>query len=110
MIACPVTTIPPAPREPYVRPGPTELVVGVYLQGGAFIPNCPPPIHGPETGTVTLTRNGVVVARQTITRSRLFAFHVRAGRYVITTPRAAPVTVRVRAGYTTRRDVFIDVS
>lgn len=109
MIACPVPTIPLAPREPYVRPGPTELVVGIYVQGGALIPHCPFPVRGPQTGTVTLTRGGVVRERETLTRARLFVFHVPAGRYVVSTPRAAAITVEVRTGYTTRRDLFIDV-
>ena len=51
---CPKSVVAVAPREPYVTRGPTEVVVGLYVQGGAFVPNCPQEPRGPDGGTVTV--------------------------------------------------------
>ncbi len=115
--ACPKPTVAVAPSEPYVTRGPTEVVVGIYVQGGALRPGCGgAPVYGPDGGTVTLrAASGRVVARQTLRGTgQLFVLHVAAGRYTISARRAggvtlAPVAVTVRRGRTVRRDVFEDV-
>lgn len=113
--ACPKPAVAVAPREPYVTRGPTEIVVGLYVQGGAFDPNCrQQPPRGPYGGTVLVRRRGgAVVARETLHASgKLFVLHVAPGSYTISTERGAfvqPESVTVRAGYTVRRDLFEDV-
>jgi hypothetical protein len=113
--ACPQATIPAAPTEPYVRRGPTEVVVGLYIQGGALIPGCKMEPRGPYAGTVTLRRKGKLAARQTISQGgHLFVFHVAPGTYTITghegsTVAPRPATVTVRRGQTVREDLFTDV-
>ena len=112
---CPKPTVAVAPREPYVRPGPTELVVGLYVQGGAFIPNCPQEPRGPDGGTVTVSAHGKTVARETLAAAgKLFVLRVAPGSYTISARiangvRLAPVSMTVRKGYTIRRDLFEDV-
>src|ERR1017187_11035482 len=62
---CPKSTVAVAPREPSLTRGPTEVVVGLYVQGGALIPNCPQEPRGPDGGTVTVrAQGGKVVARE----------------------------------------------
>jgi len=114
--ACPKSTVAVAPSEPYVTRGPTKVVVGLYVQGGAFIPNCPQEPRGPEGGTVTLSgRGGKIVARETLAAAgRLFVLPVAPGHYTISAKiangvRLRPVSVTVRKGYTVRHDLFEDV-
>lgn len=113
---CPRPTVAVAPREPYVTRGATAVVVGLYVQGGALIPNCPQRPRGPDGGTVTLsTRGGRIVARETLgAAGKLFVLAVAPGSYTIRARiaggvRLAPVSVTVRKGYTVRHDLFEDV-
>ena len=113
---CPKPTVAVAPREPYVTRGPTEVVVGLYVQGGAFIPNCPQEPRGPDGGTVTVTaRGGKTVAHETLGGAgKLFVLRVAPGSYTISAKiangvRLQPVSVTVRKGHTVRRDLFEDV-
>jgi hypothetical protein len=115
--SCPRPTIAVAPREPYVTRGPTEVVVGLYVQGGAFIPACHnAAVHGPEAGTVTVrARGGTIAAQETLQGTgKLFALRVEPGSYTISARFAGGVrvpglSVTVRRGYTTRHDLFEDV-
>jgi len=113
---CPKSVVAVAPREPYVTRGPTEVVVGLYVQGGALIPNCPQEPRGPDGGTVTVTTHGGrIVARETLAASgKLFVLAVAPGNYTISAKiangvRLRPVSVTVRKGYTVRHDLFEDV-
>jgi hypothetical protein len=111
---CPKPTLAVAPREPYVTYGPTELLVGLYVQGGALIPNCPQLPRGPYGGTVTVSaHDGKVVARETLhAAGKLFVLRVAPGRYTIAAREGGyvrPVSVTVRAGETVRYDLFEDV-
>ncbi len=114
---CPKPTIALAPHEPYVTRGPTEVVVGLYVQGGAFIPACHnAAVRGPEGGTVTVrARGGTVAAHETLLGTgKLFALRVAPGNYTISAKfasgfRAPGVSVTVRRGYTARHDLFEDV-
>jgi len=113
---CPKSIVAVAPREPYLTRGPTEVVVGLYVQGGALIPNCPQEPRGPDGGTVTVSAHGGrVVARETLSAAgRLFVLPVAPGNYTISARiangiRLRPVSVTVRKGYTVRQDLFEDV-
>jgi hypothetical protein len=113
---CPKPTVAVAPREPYVTRGPTEVVVGLYVQGGAIIPSCPQEPRGPYGGTVTVSAHGGrIVARETLhAAGKLFVLRVAPGSYTIgakfaSSVRVQPVSATVREGYTTRHDLFEDV-
>jgi hypothetical protein len=104
-------------HEPLVTRGPTELIAGLYVQGGAFIVGCPQRPRGPYAGTLTATsvRTGRRVARETLTKpGKLFVLALAPGRYVLRATesgglRGAPVRVTIPAHRTVRQDVFIDV-
>ena len=113
---CPKSTVAVAPREPYLTRGPTEVVVGLYVQGGALIPNCPQEPRGPDGGTVTVSAHGgKIVARETLRAAgKLFVLPIAPGIYTLSamiagTVRLLPVSVTVRRGYTIRHDLFEDV-
>src|ERR1700684_508571 len=82
---CPKSTVAVAPREPYVTHGPTEVVVGLYVQGGALIPNCPQQPRARDADTVTVRANGGgIVARETLgPAAKLFVLRVAPENYTI---------------------------
>jgi hypothetical protein len=96
--------------------GPTGLVSGLYVQGGAVPPPpCQPEPRGPYAGTVrVLNPRGDTVARQAVKDGHLAHIRLAAGRYEVTgrfsggytTP---AVKVRVKAGQKVRQDLFEDV-
>jgi hypothetical protein len=110
-------TVPVPPNEPVYRSGPTELVSGLYIQGGPLPPPpCKPEPRGPYAGRIRVTNphTGATVARQSVKDGHLAHIRLPAGRYEIighfsggTTP--PPVKVRVKAGKKVRQDVFEDV-
>jgi hypothetical protein len=116
-VACLMPTVALPRHEPLVTRGPTELIAGLYVQGGAFIVGCPQRPRGPYAGTLTATsvRTGRRVARETLTKpGKLFVLALAPGRYVLRATesgglRAAPVRVTIPAHRTVRQDVFIDV-
>ena len=116
-VACSVPAVPVPPHEPVLTRGPSELVAGLYVQGGAYIVGCPQQPRGPLAGTLsaTSTRTGRVLARETLRQpGRLFVLRLPAGSYMLRATnssglRAAPSRVRIPAHRTVRQDVFIDV-
>jgi hypothetical protein len=121
LTACAKPTVAVAPREPYVTKGPTEIVVGLYIQGGALVPGCPQSPRGPNGGVVTLSRHGKVVKTDAhASGGALFVIRVAPGTYTLAAraddfygkgdgPRMGPVTVTVEKGQSVRRDLFLDV-
>ena len=115
--ACSVPTVPLPAHEPQLRPGPTELVTGLYVQGGAIILGCPQEPRGPYAGTLTVRKadTGRIVASETLARpGRLFRVALPPGRYRISAAEASglqtlPQTVTIPRHRTVRQDVFIDV-
>jgi hypothetical protein len=116
-VACSAPSVPVAPHEPVLTRGPTELVAGLYVQGGAYIVGCPQQPRGPFAGTLTATstQTGRIVARETLRQpGKLFVLKLAAGSYVLRATNssgllAAPSRVRIPAHRTVRQDVFIDV-
>jgi hypothetical protein len=115
---CPMPRIPLPAVEPRVLAGPTELVSGLYLQGGPLPrAGCRPEPRGPLAGTLTVysARTGRRVARETLrSAGHLFAIRLRPGTYRLTAAepgglRTRAQTVRIPADRTVRQDVFIDV-
>jgi hypothetical protein len=105
------------PHNEGMRPGPTELITGLYLVGGPALPYSSPHCRrkpgtpGPGTIDVLDATGGTVVASQTAKRGRLVTFRLPPGRYRVS-GRADPNNdslaqpFRIRAGYTTRRYVI----
>jgi hypothetical protein len=115
--ACSAPSVPLPAHEPLLTRGPTELVAGLYVQGGAYIVGCPQEPRGPYAGTLTVrgARTGRLVARETLTRpARLFVVALPPGRYTVSATgagglRTQPQTVTIPRHTTVRQDVFIDV-
>jgi hypothetical protein len=115
---CPHPTVRVPPGEPVYRAGPTELVSGLYVQGGAVpAPPCKPKPRGPYAGTITVTDSatGDAVASKTVRDGHLAHIPLAPGRYKISGQFSGggmtsySPTVKVRQGYRLRQDVFEDV-
>lgn len=115
---CPHPTVRVPPHEPVYRTGPSELVSGLYVQGGPVPPPpCKPKPRGPYGGRITVTRasTGAMVASRTVRNGHLAHIPLAPGRYKVSGKFASggstsySPTVKVRKGYTVRQDVFEDV-
>jgi hypothetical protein len=105
------------PHNQGMRPGPTELITGLYVVGGPALPystpNCTPKPGRPTTGTIDLldAAGGTPIASRTITHARLVTFklapgHYRVGGSLQRGSRLFSQPLTIRAGYTTRRYVI----
>lgn len=119
-------TGPPA-GEPIVKPGPTELVTGLFLEGGSPLPGlssapeCAPSPGTPWAGTISIVdpANGSTVATQTVAAGKLAMFDLSPGTYSIdgTFAKAyvdnvritAEATVTIISGETVRQDISVNV-
>jgi hypothetical protein len=120
---CTTPTVPVPANEPVVvfTPGTTELIAGLYVQGGAYIIGCPQTPRGPYAGTMTLTSvnpqttSAREVERETLHKDgKLFHFVIAPGTYTVTSSivggvRTTPQRVTILANHTVRQDVFVDV-
>jgi hypothetical protein len=100
-----------------MRPGPTELITGLYLVGGPALPystpHCRPKPGTPAPGTIEVVRRpgGTLVASRTVTRGRLVTFRLAPGRYRVgVRPRHGAISFgrrfTIRDGFETRRYVI----
>ena len=115
---CPHPSIPVPPNEPVYRTGPTELVTGLYIQGGAIPPPpCKPKPRGPYAGTITVSDAGTgnVVVTKSVRNGRLAHIPLPPGSYKVSgrikgggNTSFSP-TVMIKQGYKTRQDLFEDV-
>jgi hypothetical protein len=107
----------PAREGTYLR-GPTGVVAGLYIQGGAIVLGCPQRAHGPYAGSISATST-VAGVRTVITiflkrDRRLFHLRLRPGVYTLSgavagSGRARPQRITIRAGHSLRQDLFVDV-
>lgn len=117
---CPGSSnIGPPPGEPIVKPGPTELITGLFIEGGAFIersaPVCKDIVGKSTSGTITITNSvGTVLAnKMALSSGQLLYVNVTGGQYtisgVLTGGNAlGPITVSVPAGEIVRQDLVLD--
>ncbi len=115
----------PELKEPFVTPGPTELVSGFFLVGGPddrrfSDPACKLPAPPPGAGTVEVTNaSGQVVATQTSTSGHFVEIPLPAGSYTITGtflnatsngvhPKESEAVV-IPPGHTVRQDFFLSI-
>jgi hypothetical protein len=105
------------PDNEGMRPGPTELITGLYLVGGPALPystpHCRPKPGTPAPGTIEVVRRpgGTLVASRTVTRGRLVTFRLAPGRYRVgVRPRHGAISFgrrfTIRDGFETRRYVI----
>lgn len=115
---CPHPSVPVPPNEPVYRAGPTELVSGLYIQGGPVPPRpCQPEPRGPYAGRITVAsaKTGHTVASQSVADGHLAHIRLGPGRYTVSGRFASggrtsySPTVRIRRDYRVRQDVFEDV-
>ena len=106
----------PVPRqEPKYSSGPTELVSGLYIQGGAVPPPpCRPEPRGPYGGMLIVRSGGQVVVRRNVASGHLAHILLAPGTYerrgrLTNGPELGPVKVIVRSGQRVRQDLFEDV-
>jgi hypothetical protein len=117
---CPGSSnIGPPPGEPILKPGPTELVTGLFIEGGAYVersaPVCKDIVGKSTSGTITITNAvGTVLAnKMALSAGQLLYINVTAGQYtisgVLTGGNAlGPITVSVPAGEIVRQDLVLD--
>jgi hypothetical protein len=113
---CPHPSVPVPAHEPKYTPGPTELVSGLYIQGGAVPPPpCHPEPRGPYAGTLTITnRAGTFSLTQAVGDGHLAHIPLAPGRYQLNGRLAGggstvPVNFIVRSREKVRQDAFEDV-
>ncbi len=112
---------PPA-GEPLVKRGPTELISGLYLDGGPhrFTPRCQPGTPSPGTITVTSATTGAVVASDSVASGKLATIPLAPGTYTIVgtfgdaTSNSQPIgtppqQVTITAGHTVRQDIVVSI-
>jgi hypothetical protein len=112
----------PPTGEPLVKRGPTELVSGLFLDGGPhrFASRCRVGTPSPGTITVTSPTTGAVIASDSVASGQLATIPLAPGTYTIQgtfgnafsndqaieTP---PQQVTIAAGYTVRQDVVASI-
>jgi len=120
---CRQTAAPGPPAgEPIRKAGPTELVSGIFLDGGPLVlrPTCSP--GRPSAGTIRIVNptSGATVASSTVATGKLATFPLPPGTYTIegtvanATSESMPIhtrpeTVTIRAGVTVRQDAVADL-
>lgn len=110
----------PPPGEPLLTQGQTELITGLFIEGGPLAersaPVCKDLVGKSSTGTITITNSvGTVIANNmAITAGQLLYVNVTADQYTISGVFAnggavGPTTVTVPDGEVVRQDLTLDV-
>lgn len=116
----------PPNGEPFVSPGPTGLVSGLYLSGGPLLmrsaPLCTSLSGTPTAGTITVSdpTSGAVIATRTVESGQLARIPLPAGTYTLVGTFAdaysnnqhissRPLTVSIPPGRTVRQDVVANI-
>jgi hypothetical protein len=105
------------PHDEGMRPGPAELITGLYIVGGPALPYSSPHCRrkpgqpGPGTIDVLDPTGRTVIASRTAKRGRLVTFRLAPGRYRVSGraqqgPEIFARPFTIRAGYTTRQYVI----
>jgi hypothetical protein len=118
---CPGSTnLGPPPGEPIIKAGATELITGLFIEGGAFIyrsaPVCKDLKGTSSSGTITITNSvGTVLANNmALSAGQLLEVNVQPGPYTVSGVftggnTVGPITVNVDSGEVVRQDLVLDV-
>jgi hypothetical protein len=124
---CPGSAELPGPRhEPIRSKGRSELITGLYLDGGPLIfrsaANCEALEGTPGAGTVTVTNpaTGAVLATQNMAAKHLATIPLPPGPYSVSAqfegatinglhPTVGPITVEIPPGTTVRQDIELSI-
>jgi hypothetical protein len=109
----------PPPGEPIIKAGATELITGLFLEGGPLIfrsaPACKDLVAKSTSGTITITNSvGTIIANNmALTAGQLLYVNVQAGPYTISGKLSGgttvgPITVNVPSGEVVRQDLVLD--
>jgi hypothetical protein len=110
----------PPPNEPIIKAGPSELITGLFIEGGAMIessaPHCKDLVGKSSAGTITVTNSdGSVIADNTaLSAGQELYVNVPAGSYTVSGKFAGgeavgPITVVVPTGKSVRQDLVLPV-
>ena len=115
----------PGLEEPVVRPGPTELVSGFYLDGGPLVrfsdPGCRRREPSPEAGVVEVfnATTGALLTTQTSTGGHFVEMPLPPGSYKLLgtfvnphnspTPPTTIRSLEIPPGHTVRQDFFLSI-
>jgi hypothetical protein len=110
----------PPSGEPIIKAGTTELITGLFIEGGAFIyrsaPVCKDLMGKSTSGTITITNSvGSIIANQmALSAGQLLYVNVQPGTYTVAGKLTGgtgvgPITVNVASGDVVRQDLVLDV-
>ena len=109
--------------EPIIKSGPTELITGLFIEGGPLIersaPNCKALVGKSSAGTITVTNSvGTVFANNVaLSAGQLLYLNVPVGVYTVSgvigggnfVSKVGPITVNVGADQIVRQDLVLPV-
>lgn len=109
----------PPSGEPIEKPGATELISGLFVEGGPLIfrsaPVCKALVGKSTGGTITVTNSvGTVIANNTaLSAGQLLYVNVQPGTYTVSGKLSGgtaigPITVTVPAGEIVRQDLVLE--
>jgi hypothetical protein len=109
----------PPPNEPIEKPGATELVSGLFVEGGPVVfrsaPVCKALVGKSTSGTITVTNSaGTVLANNmALTAGQLLYVNVQPGAYTVSGKLTGgtalgPIIVNVPSGEVVRQDLVLD--
>jgi hypothetical protein len=108
----------PPPGEPIEKPGATELITGLFLEGGPLVnrsaPVCKDLVGKSTSGTITVVNSvGTVLANNmALTAGQLLYVNVQPGVYTVSGKLSGdtalgPITVNVPSGEIVRQDLVL---
>jgi hypothetical protein len=108
----------PPPGEPIEKPGATELVTGLFVEGGPLVfrsaPNCEALVGKSTSGTITVVNSvGTVLANNmAVSAGQLLYVNVQPGTYTVSGKLSGgtaigPITVTVPSGEIVRQDLVL---
>jgi hypothetical protein len=109
----------PPPGEPIEKPGTTELVTGLFVEGGPLIyrsaPVCKDLVGKSTSGTITIINSvGTVLANNmAVSAGQLLYVNVQPGTYTVSGKFSGgtaigPITVNVPSGEIVRQDLVLE--
>ena len=109
----------PPQGEPITKLGTTELITGLFIEGGPFVyrsvPVCKDLVGTSSGGTISITNSlGTVIVNRTLSAGQLLHLSVQPGSYTVSGVfsdglKGGKIIVDVPSGEVVRQDVVLDV-